>query len=179
MDEQANIVFLLDGSERVTPEVFKEQKDFVKGLAANFNTSPSGPRAAAIVYGTNHHVVSSFEDPDFNQRVDAASLLGTPRRIDSVLEYTAQYLTNRGSGGRKYVILLTAGNQASAAGSKPLSKAMEPLRNIDAETFVVAIGEELSNSQLMSMVDKPQNVVRVAIPTALASKARPIAKTSK
>lgn len=179
LEQQTDIVFMLDGSERVLPVVFKQQKDFVKALASNFNTSPKGPRASAIVYATNHSVVSSFDDPDFNQRVDASLLLGKPRRISSALEFAAQYLINYSTGDRKFVVLLTAGNQVFVSGTKSLKEAAKPLRDIDAEIFVVAIGEEPNTSQLNPIVDKPQNVLTVAIKEPIVSQARNISKASE
>ena len=164
----------MDASTGVTNEVYKRQKDFVRGLATHFNLSPLGPRSAALIYGNSSNTVSDFRDPDLNTKIDRAILLNTPRRMDRALESAAQFLRRYGRKGRNIVILLTAGRQA--AGGKELDEAVKPLLRLEAQTFVVAIGQQADPQELTLAVERVQDLFRVRSPRDLPSRTRPIAE---
>ena len=162
----------MDSSQGVTGEIYKKEKDFIKSLASQFNLSPSGPRGSTVMYADNPYPIASFVEQNFNSRVDSAPLLNKPRRMDKALRQAAQLLSS--SKGRKIVVLLTAGRQAQ--GAKPLNEAIEPLRKIDAQTFVVAIGRDADVRELSPVVDRSKDIFQVSSPDTLPSRSAAIAK---
>ena len=168
-----DVVFLIDVSERVSSDLLRKQKDFVKSLASHFKISPAGPRGSAVIYAQNPYTISSFIERDFNSRVDSASPLSTPRRMDRALKHAADVFRTSGRSGRKIVVLLTAGRQQQSA--KPLDEAVTSLRKLGAQTFVVAIGNEPDSRAILLAVDRPNDVFRSSS-EELHSKSRQIAK---
>ena len=157
LEDKTDIVFLIDTANGVTAEILAAEKSFVKSLARLFGVSPRGPRGSAVMYGSNTYTLSRLSEPEFERRVDRASLRGTTRRMDVALERAAQILSN--SVGRKVVVLLTAGKQGSTG--KPLEDAILPLRDLGAHTYVVAIGRKPSAQEIAKIIRGPQEKFQV------------------
>ena len=173
---ETDVIFLLDSSRGVSPEDFGLQKEFVKSMAYNFNTSPNGPRASAARYGGQAITIVEFTDRDFVERVNRAAAVSTPRRIDGALEYAAQMFRRTGRKGSKLVILLTAGKQSRAPDAKPLQRAVEPLRILGAQTYVVSVGREPSSGELSPVVEQPRDIFQVLISGELPNRGPTLAK---
>ena len=124
------------------------------------------------MYGSRPYTIANFEDRNFVAKIDSVSLLNTPRRIDKALEYAAQLLT--GKEGRKIVVLLTAGKQTP--GGTPLEDAVEPLRRMGVQTFVVAIGRKPDARELFPIIDNSKDLIDVRDPKTLRARALGIAK---
>lgn len=170
---ETDVVLLLDGSRGVSRENLRHQKQFIKLLANHFGLNPYGPRGSAVIYGQRPLTLATFTSSDFNQRVDRASVLRTPRRMDRALEQASRMLSQRGRRGRKIVVLLTAGSQSRDAPS--LDEAIKPLKQLGAQVFVVGIGQQIGTRQIRLAVDRPQDIFKVLSHTNLPSKSQPIA----
>lgn len=169
-----DVIFLLDSSRGVTPADFQLQKQFVKTLFYHFNISQSGTRAGAVTYAAVPNFIAGFTDIEFSKKLNRASPLGTPRRIDKALEYAAQLFNTSGRKGPKIAVLLTAGR--SSVGSRPLNKAIQPLRNLGAQTFLIAIGNDSHTQDLAPVVDTSDDIFKIKDIGSLPIKGRPIAK---
>ena len=167
LNRGTDVVFLLDVSRGVTEDILKQEKEFVKSLAINFNISPFGPRGAAVMYADNPYTIGSFIERDLESRIDRASLLNTPKRTDRVVEHASQIFKTSGRAGRKIVVLLTAGKRA--AGGKPLSEAIQPLHAIGAQIFVVSIGDGPDTRDLSLLLHAPEDLFSVRAPKDLPS----------
>ena len=174
LQRQTDVVFLLDASTGVSSDLLKRQKEFVKSLATHFNLSPIGPRGAALLYANNSNIISGFRDPNFNARIHRALLVNTSRRMDQALLMAAQYLMRNGRSGRKIVILLTAGRQAP--GGQELDEAVKPLSKLGAQFFVVAIGQEADSQELLTAVERVEDIFQVTLSDRLPSSTRSIAE---
>ena len=143
-------MFLIDSSRGVTEDVYKKEKEFVNTLVGHFNINTRGPRATAVIYGNTASTISSFVEPGLKGRVISAPLLNTPRRMDKALEHAADILKSS-VGNRKVVILLTAGRQSAG---KPVGDAVQQLRNVGAQIYVVAIGRDPNSGELARIVQR-------------------------
>ena len=175
LDRETDVVFLVDASRNVSREVFRAQKNLIKSLTSHFHISPYGPRGSAVIYAENSRILSTFTDPNMVERVERAALVGTPRRMDVALELADRILSGSGKNTRKIAVLLTAGRQAP--GGKSLDKAVEPLRRLGAQTFVVAVGRTPDEREISTVVDRPQDIFRVTNFGNIFSQTKPIAKT--
>lgn len=162
----------MDSSRGVTNTVYKKEKDLINLLAKHFKISPTGPRGSAVMYADNPYTIASFVEQNFKARVDSAPFLNKPRRTDRALQQAAQLLSS--SKGRKIVVLFTAGEQAK--GARPLEEAIQPLRKIGAQTFVVSVGRGVDNRRLLPVVDRSNDIYRVISPDKLLSLSTVIAK---
>lgn len=163
----------MDASRGLTPEQYIAEKKFVKSLASRFGLNSSGPRGSVVVYAENPYTVSSFIARDFSERVDNAAFLGTPRRMDKALEHASSVLKTSGRDGRKIVILLTGGLQAS--GGKQIIEAVKPLQTIGAQVFVIPVGNT-GIRELTPAVDRPNDIFPVRSFADLRFQSRTIAE---
>lgn len=164
----------MDSSEGVTEDDYRRQKEFVKSLSSHFNLHPSGARGSIIIYGAQPNLIARFNDRYFNEKLTRASLLGTPRRTDRALELASRVLSLSKPNDRKVIVLLTSGPQAP--GSKTFGKAAAPLRRLGAQRFVVVLGPNPTDRDLLPLVDRARDILRVAASDGLSSQSRRLAK---
>ena len=177
LNPNTDVVFLLDASKGVTLNVYQMEKDFIVSMATQFNVSQAGPRAAVIMYDSFAYTLVRFnETTGLKDRVDKALLLGLPRRMDEALQQALRMLTKFGRVGRKIVILLTAGLQAVQPNVKSLSEAVMPLKELGVQTFVIAIGLQLNDGDIVNLVDRRQDIFRVSDARYLIPQAPHIAR---
>ena len=152
----------MDASGSVTTKSFVEQKTFIKSMAKIFRISSAGPRASAIVYSSDSYWVFNFNEflsmKEFNNRIDAATLLGHSRRIDRALHFSYQMFSNTGRPGPKVLVLFTFGEESAEPGSRPLKEAIGPLRLIGVKTYVIAVGHTAKRKNLLSLVEIPKDL---------------------
>lgn len=165
----------MDASRGVSSVDYKLEKQFVKSMSYHFNISPSGPRATAVIYATNPQTIAEFTDSNFNQRIDNAVLLGTPRRLDRALDKAAEILSTS-PATLKIVVLLTAGKETPDP--LTLSNIAKKFRQLGTQNFLVTIGHQpdIEKEKLKSIVQKPQNIFEVNSYGNLPSMAKPLAK---
>lgn len=169
---ETDVLFLIDDSHDVNEELFYRQKQFVNLLYDHFNLSPNGPRGSALKYGDSAYYIVAFGDPSFKEKVNRTNLLQTPRRMDVALRKAAEVLARAGNDeGRKIVILLIAGEQANKMES--LKDAVEPLRRLEAQIFVIAVGQNIASRNFK--IDTLENVIRVPVSSRLKDQSKQIA----
>lgn len=177
----ADIVFLVDSSNSVTSLNFQLEKKFVKAMARSLNVSPDKSRASVIVYGSKHNVMLSLDEATdldgLKRAVDTASYVNGPRRMDLALEAASAVMNQATRNVPKIVILLTAGKQSPTNTPFPLSSAVKPLRDLGAQTYVVAISGEPDKQELVTVVDDSKDIFEVPQFEALLPQATQIAKS--
>lgn len=94
------------------------------------------------------------------------------RRMDNALELASKLFDDSRPGVRKIVAMLTAGPQS--AGGKPLMKAVEPLGTIGARTYVIAVGNQVNMTELASVVNRKEDILRLHSFQRLISNVKPI-----
>lgn len=174
-DFAADVVFLVDGSLSVSQNHFDQEKNFVKSMAKTLNLSPSQTRAAFVTYSTLPRTIAQlrgYTTQQFDQIVDRATLLGGTRRIDLAIDEAARILKTNGQKTKKIVVLLTAGRQTP--GDKTLRTAAQPLQDIGADLYVMAIGSLVNIEELLPIVDKPEDIFRIPSHEVLSEQFKPI-----
>lgn len=174
LEEGTDVVFLIDASRGVSSAEYDLEKDFVRSLATHFNISAAGPRGSSVIYAEHAHTIASLTDSRFVERLERATLLQTPRRMDRALHHAAMIFLKSEGDGKKIVILLTAGRQAY--GAKPLHYGMESLNGLDVEIYVVAIGGEADRRELASVVQRPNDIRIIPTYDDLPSRTRPLSR---
>ena len=171
-----DVLFLIDSSQGVSPSDYLLQKEFVKKLAHHFKLSTVDPRGALAIYATDPYTVVNFGEQGFNRKVDRATLMRRPRRLDKALEHASDMFANSRRNNRKVLILLTAGNQAKFPDLKSLDKASEPLRRQGVHTYIIAIGRDLDTNVFRQIVDQTKDIYQVPAIGNIPSEAPEIAR---
>lgn len=174
---EADVLFVIDSSYEVSQGDYKSEKDFIKSLLRSLNMSSDSSRAALITFGDSASLVFRFTGlqslEDFEKSVDSASYIGGDTRIDKALKMVARVLNERGTASSKVVIFLTGGKQASSGGA--LDDAVQPLRQSNAKTFVIAIGKRPDVQELRPLVASPKDVITVVSFKDLDSQTKQVA----
>lgn len=162
----------MDASRGVSIVDYKLEKQFVKSMAYHFNISPSGPRAAAAIYAENPQTIVGFTDTKFNEKIDSAVLLGTPRRLDRALDKVAEILSTS-PAILKIVVLLTAGKET--ADPLTISNIAKKFRQLGTQNFFVSIGHQpVKEKEKLKIITR--NIFEVNSSGNLPSMAMPLAK---
>lgn len=162
---RADLIFLLDSSNDVTTELFKQQKEFIKSIVGKFQIAANKSRVAVVRYSSTASSVikfNTFDDLlDLVQGIENIQFLGGSRRMDAALKEANKMRETARPGVPTYVILLTAGRQTSTPFSTPLDRAAQPLLDSSARVFVVGISSRPDGKELRSMAEHDRDVFRV------------------
>ena len=177
---ETDVVFIVDSSSRVPQRSFSAEKEFVKSVSRLLNVYPGKSRAAVVSYGSTASRVLDFGSPsrtrtDFERRVDAVPSIGGERRIDKGLEKAADVLSSGRPNVTKVALLITSGRQLTSVDRSELERIRKRLRDVGGKVFVLSIGNETSTQELLSYVDRKEDIIRMdrfevlepgALPTA-------------
>lgn len=160
------IVFLLDSSSAVQQEQFKKEKEFIKTLAEYLHVgSADTTKAAVINYGSFPFTNVKFDDysslQGFSSGVDRMTPVQGSRRIDRALDKAADILRRIDPSSSKIIVLLTTGRQAQESDITPLDVSIQPMKDMSAFMYVVAIGSQPSTRELRPLVVKLEDIFRV------------------
>ena len=162
----ADVVFLVDTSSSVGTLDFRSQKQFVKSMAKSLNVAPGNSRAAIITYG------AASSQPDspglhaslstFQPSVDGSQYIGGSRRMHLAVDSATGLLRTARLNVYKVVVLLTGGNQSFPQEVSLLAQSFKALRASGAKVFVVAIGSNHQIDGLRPVVERLEDIFRVA-----------------
>ena len=137
------IVYILDSSDTVTLDQYKDEKAFVLYLNRYLKMVPSHSRNAVISYGSSATVVSDLGQADtiqaFDLAVNNASKIGGQRRMDRAIDTARTVLSNARAAIPKVVILLTTGGQPTGINAGVLESSMQRLYDLGARLYAVTI----------------------------------------
>lgn len=173
-DVMADIIFLMDSSQAVSQEAYRQEKTFVKEMAMHLNVYPGESRAALITYGYTAYTVNTFGNTRFDDSVDRAPSIRGARRIDLALQKAAQLLTFARRSVPKLLVLLTAGNQQSGPQSPDYATSLIQARG--GRSFVVMAGREPDEKEFNKIVEKPADTFRVPLFNRIQPYAAPLSK---
>ena len=173
----ADVVFLIDSSSDVILDNFGREKDFVKSVAKFMNADQAKTRVAVITYGYRAIEQASFASPqdEFQRGLNGAMYIGGRRRIDLAVNKAVEILQESQFSVPKVVVLLTAGvNGVDEA--DVLTNASKALRDVGANTYVVAIGGDADVKELEVLVEKQKDIFKVPEFTGLTQTSESTAK---
>lgn len=155
VDVTADIVIMIDSSDAIGEENYEKEKRLIKYLARLVNVTSEKSRIAVVVYSGFTVLAGRFDGykslDEFDKSVDEIPLLGgSYRRMDLALQSAAQVFNSARKGVSKIAVLLTAGRQVP--GGISLGSATKQLRNFNASTLVLAVGQQYSKQELSPVV---------------------------
>lgn len=161
---EMDVVFVMDSSEEVTQNNYRDQKEAIKAMAHSMKVPSGRSRASVITYGNIPTLVVKFDGyQSFNSLenvIDRAPRIGGRRRIDLALENAGRVLSEARSSVRRNVILFISGR--GDPNSRNLYEAAKRIFNEKAVLYVVAIGKNPYFEELTAVVTKPRDVFNVS-----------------
>lgn len=79
--------------------------------------------------------------------------------MDFALAAAARQLSQSRPNAAKIFILITTGLQAQVVGMKPLDEASKPLREANANIFVIGIGKQPDLRELVPVTNNPVKII--------------------
>ena len=161
-----DLAFIIDSSGSISRRNYVKVKSFVKHLARSFRISPTGSRAAVVLYSNSASVKAHFGKyttiEEFNDMVERLPHERGFTYIDKALELAASQLFPR---ARKDVpriaMLLTDGEQTDPKGTVNLRVASAPLRRQGVRLIAFGVGKRINVRELRLAVERDEDVVRV------------------
>ena len=163
----ADIAFLVDSSGSIGRKDYVKVKQFVAEFAKNFDISPSGSRAAVILYSNGARTeIFLGEHSNWDAFNNAVLDLDHQRgltRIDLALQLAYRDIFGPGGSARrgvqKIAVVLTDGKQTVTSDAQSLDLASAPLRKEGVYIFAMGIGKEVDRKELRLMTETDADVL--------------------
>ena len=162
-----DLVFVVEGSRHVSPQLFMQYKNFIISVISKFDISNTGSHVALVEYSDKASVVISlkdFQNPESLklavERVKASRGLGVVTDQAIGLVASQVYTLEHGArpGVRRVVIVLT---RSPSTGSESLRFSSQALADRGARMIVIYTGEKdnfkLKNMTSDGVFNVPQN----------------------
>ena len=163
----ADVVFLMDSSDGVSPRNYNTEKNYVKLMAKLLNLAHLKTRAAVFLY--NHkrtQLVNSFgydEYDTFVGDVNGAPQLGGARGFRAAFEEAAKSIRSGRHDVPKFVILITSGESvADQESAESLSELSKPLHELGAGVFILCVGSGVDVGYFLPLVEAREDIFPVA-----------------
>ena len=181
-----DVAFLIDSSGSISGRNYRKVKTFVTNLAENFNISPRGSRAAAVLYSTGASTEIKFTDftssESFGSAVQQLQHQRGITRIDLALQRAYYDLFSPRADSRydvpKIAFLLTDGEQTPSPGAMPLDRAARFLKNEGVRLVTIGIGKNVKVEELKSIASSDKDVVLADTFDGLLDEVEPLFKSA-
>lgn len=153
-------------------------------LAAKFNISPRGSRAAVVLYSTSASTVIKFTDFTSSQSfASAVQRLEHQRgftRIDLALQRAYYDLFNRRATSRydvpKLAFLLTDGEQTQTPGAIPIDRTARFLKDDGVRLITIGVGSNVNKNELRTIASSDKDVITADTFDDLLAQVEPLTK---
>ena len=181
-----DVAFLIDSSGSISGRNYRKVKTFVANLAANFNISPGGSRAAVVLYSTGASTDIKFTDFTSSESFGGAVQRLTHQRgftrIDLALQRAYYDLFSPRGDSRydvpKIAFLLTDGEQTPSPDAIPLDRAARFLKNEGVRLITIGIGKNVKEAELKSIASSEKDVMLADTFDGLLEEVEPLTKSA-
>ncbi|KAG8442860.1 hypothetical protein GDO86_011609, partial [Hymenochirus boettgeri] len=173
--EQADLLFLIDGSTTTSQKTFKEIKSFMVSVVDDFNIGSETVHVSVSQYSSSYSREIYFKQfskkMDLNNKIENIQQLQGEKFIGAALTFTKDtvFVPSKdcriNEGVKQYLVLITAGNSTD-----DVSIPAQTLRDRGIDIFAVGIGNICKN-QLTQITGSPEKkyIVRDSSASALKS----------
>lgn len=156
--------FIIDSSDSISDQVFKQQKAFVKAVARGFRITTEESRVGVMSYSFRpvvDFIPGQYQsNAKFNEAVDKIRHLRGRTRADIALRYAANSLFYYSrSGVPSVAVLISHSRQSNAADLQSLSTAVQPLRQKGVRVIVIGVGPAIDRRELTAVVQRPGDAI--------------------
>lgn len=157
--KDADIYFVLDASNSIWPEDFKQQLAFVNSVIDILDVTHGNTRVGVVVYSTTIHPIvminSGFSKSQIKRQVNAIQYVSGRTNTSDSLRYIRQYGFGPGltrEGAVKLAIVLTDGVSRRPLETKKQSNLC---REAGIHLFAVGIGKKVDQTELKRIANDP------------------------
>ncbi|KAE8277392.1 Collagen alpha-1(VI) chain Precursor [Larimichthys crocea] len=160
-DESADILVMMDSSASVGQKNFETSKTFVRRLAERFLTAEK-KRVATVKVAVGQYSRSSRMEQQLttnltllSRRIEEAAFQNDGTNLLEAMEFAIKNLRGRGdaSGGVKKLVLFSDGRSQDITDAG-LEKRVREVAEAGVELFVIAIGTQVNEANLRTLVSK-------------------------
>ncbi|XP_045647685.1 collagen alpha-4(VI) chain-like isoform X1 [Ursus americanus] len=158
-NRQADIIFLIDGSESISPEDFEKMKGFVKRMVNQADISADEIQIGLLQFSSTPQ--EEFRLDQYSSKVDIHKAITNVQQMNDgtrtgkALNFTRHFFDSS-RGGRpnvqQYLIVITDG-----VAQDDVVMPAKALRDRNIVIFAIGVGEA-KNAQLLQITDDPQKV---------------------
>lgn len=163
-----DVVFAVDSSRRVDPEMFNKMKELVKASLASYNISESEARIGLVGFGDKAEISKKPADgasgSELEQSVIELKRIGGARRMNKAMRKMQAEIFNDAMNSKrkaKQVLVLFTTGKNSGDGSGSLPSTARSLRQQGVDIIVVSIGKEKDLNELQAIAGKLKNVIDI------------------
>ena len=161
-------------------------KTFVGNLAAKFQISPGGSRAAVVLYSTTATTAIRFRDytnsASFSRAVQRLRHERGFTRIDLALRRAYFDLFSLRANSRflapKIAFVLTDGEQTKARGFTPLDRASGLLKSVGVRVIAIGVGKYVKRDELKLIASSEKDVIIAQSFDDLLAAVEPLTKSA-
>ena len=176
--------FLIGSSGSIKRSDYTKMKTFVANLAEKFQISPSGSRAAVVLYSTNATVSFTFgtyTSPEtFRKAVMDLKHERGFTRIDLALikAYYFLFRDNTRFLAQKRIFVLTDGEQTKNESYTPLDRASSRLKREGVRIIAIGIGKNVNMGELRQFASSEKDIIVAKTFDDLSQFLNPLLKTA-
>ena len=168
-----DVGFILDGSETLGKDGFREIKTFVVNMLDSYEISEKGTHIGVVEFSENAQVVIPFDLTFDREEIERRLNQTEPsnkkaRNADVAFELAKKKLFSTAGGSRlgfpRVVIFVTSGK---STGRTPMKDVVEPFRNEGIRVYVVAVGNQTDPVENVDTASDEDGVVQTDEPEGL------------
>ena len=179
-----DVAFLIDSSRSITQSDYTKMKTFVASLAEKFQISPSGSRAAVVLYSTDATVSFTFgtyTSPEtFRKAVMDLKHERGSTRIDLALReaYYSLFKEKTRFLAQKLIFVLTDGEQTKSRPYTRLDRASSRLKREGVRIIAIGIGKKVNMGELIQITSREKDIIVAKTFDDLSQFLNPLLKTA-
>ena len=153
----------MDGSSSTPNGRFEKIKDFVKGSINLYDVSEGTAHVGLAIFGNKLKTVMSLNKnvSTVKSSIDRIVKLGGVKDIASVLnDIRSELFQFNRNDAKKVIVLVLSGKNVKSA-NNDLEKKAKLLRRDGINLFVVAIGDDVDQTELVALAGKNENIYQV------------------
>ena len=160
------IALIVDTSDNLAASDYPEVKKFIKKIGNVFHVSPHASHVSVVLAGDNIKIPIDFQSSIFGrkyfqQRIDDMKNLGGSWSLDLAFGVVTEKVFSKERGMRDFIphvaIVITNGHQNQVS-HNTLFKVAKKLLDKRVTVYAIGVGDNISPSELRSMVEKESQV---------------------
>ena len=167
LGEVIDLVFAIEGTERMKQDGFDEAKEFIKNMIDEYTISEPGTHVGIVEYSDEPIITIRLQDWfDENTIKGVVNVMraseGKTANLDRALEKAADKMFSVAMGGRpsaKKILVVIAASNTTA--KEALKKASKPLKERGVRVYVIALGDEADPEILKEITPDETKVKKV------------------
>lgn len=164
--QQADLVFLIDGSASITTSSFKLMKTFMKNIVNSFIIARDKVRIGVVQYSKNpqkeFYLNDFYNDTEIKQKIESIVQLKSTTFTGEALRFVKSIFEPANGGRKNQGVLQSLIVMTDGKSNDSVNEAAIALRKYGINIFSIGIGKEITESyELNQIAGSSKRVFRV------------------